>query len=169
MKKAQTVLCLAVLLLLITPLEAGLISGDFFLGSYISVLHPHWNSGDPYPPVSDSDEVRFTFQPAGEQIEIHLGACETYENPSGASWGIELTDTSTGQLVWGHWLGDGLYALNPAHTYEFYLHAETTVSQADISNGAQAEVYFFITPEPTTLCLIAFGAIIAGSRRKRKC
>jgi hypothetical protein len=110
--------------------------------------------------------ISTTFRPNGNSFEIHK---TLYDEWWGCRSYVQLTDqTEDITVFYADWFGgnmDGIYSMNPGHIYNLYVYSGITLTNTD-SLSSLAEVYFTVTPEPTTLSLVALGAMVLKRKRK---
>lgn len=130
-------------------------SKTFFCGAEAEIKFDYFGTSK----VADSrSEIIVPF--TGTGFEIGLGVCGVFEPPYGGYWMVEITDLTTDTSIWcrdisgGH--PSGPFDIDPSHSYQLYIYAGTTTREY---NGAQAEVYFSVIPEPASLLLLALGGL----------
>ncbi len=130
------------------------------------VASGYWEDENPDPPyIGETVDARASltleFQPHGYELYIY-GTGGIYEPPTGALYYYQLTDTDTDDVIPNPY--GGPYPINPDHTYVLDMYAGTTLYDPYL-NGAQVEVNFWITPEPTTLLLLGLGGLMLRRRK----
>jgi hypothetical protein len=134
-------------------------------GVDLSSLNEHGGTimvvADAAPGHSDSSEAHLTFRPYGNEIELWSWGA-VWENCGSWLWDIEFSDITIGEMMS---FPNGVFSIDPAHIYQIDMSAEITIPETEeFGNGVQAELYFYIIPEPASLLLLGLGGLLI--RRK---
>ena len=124
-----------------------------------NTMYPYYQENE----TADSRaSITMFFQPQGNSYEIHT-QIGVYNPPFGALGYVSITDMMTGfPLI----VSEGIHPINPDRIYKLYVYAGTNVD-CDY-NGAEATVWFMVTPEPASLLLLALGGLGVRKRKEKR-
>ncbi len=156
--------------------DAGYITQNSHANDFIVDTRSSGGGYEAYLVNSDAfAQIDYTFQPQTGSLEIAFsGYVGIHSNQNLLTFELKDLDTSTTLdyrfWTWDHdsgWVNGilpdyGSYDVNPDHTYSMTIIARSHV--CDVTSG-YAHLEAVVTPEPATILILGFGALILRKRR----